>query len=83
MQMLLEGPKEGWVNVDVMLSPDEINELISLLEMIRDDPDQHFHLNSDFQGPGGVGQITFSQSEPGDEGNSTLSGRAYLPGESI
>ena len=39
------------------LSNGEIDHLISLLQKIRSDNDQHFHFSSDWEGKPGVGNI--------------------------
>jgi hypothetical protein len=71
----------GWFEIEVGLQRAEIDELIDLLKMIRDDPDQHFHLTTLRQNPSGNGQLTFYQHPHGEYHNGSLSGRSFLPGE--
>lgn len=83
MRFRLEDWHNGWYEVEVCLRSDEIDEFIDRLRMVQADPEQHFHLNSDFSGDGGVGKLTFCQQGPDEAGNAALSSRAYVPGEII
>ena len=47
MKAELEKWKEGWQGISLGLRNDEIEHLISLLQEIRKDNDQHFHISSD------------------------------------
>ena len=55
MRALLEDWNNGWAEVEVGLSISDIDRLIALLEMMKAEPDQHFHATSDFVGAGGIG----------------------------
>lgn len=83
MRAKLEDWKNGWMGLELGLSRDEIDELIRLLRMIQEDPDQHFHITSDYKADGGLGDITLYLKEPGEEDNLILGGRALAPGEEI
>ncbi|SFS16950.1 hypothetical protein SAMN05216570_3427 [Dyella sp. OK004] len=65
------------------LSSSDIDRLIGLLQMIKADPDQHFHATSDFVGKGGIGKITFYIQQPEEADNLSIDGRALGVGESI
>ena len=82
MHAKLDDWKNGWMGLELGISRDEIDELIRLLRMIREDPDQHFHITSDYEADGGLGDITLYLKEPGEEDNLRLGGRALAPGES-
>jgi hypothetical protein len=49
--------KTGWYGISISLGLDEIDTLIELLNGLKEDNEQHFHLSSDFSGEGGVGDI--------------------------
>ena len=46
----------GWHGVELALNKKEIDHLISLLEGLKHDPDQHFHISSDYEGSGEIGR---------------------------
>lgn len=83
MRASLEDWNNGWTEVEVSLSAADIDRLISLLQMIKAAPDQHFHATSNFVGTGGIGQITFQIQQPDETDNLSLGGRAMGEGESI
>ncbi|HTZ41487.1 MAG TPA: hypothetical protein VMB77_15135 [Syntrophales bacterium] len=57
MYVEIEDFKTGWYGITVGLSKAEINKLIERLEFLRDNNDQHFHIRSNYEGIGGVGDI--------------------------
>jgi hypothetical protein len=83
MRAALEDWNNGWVEVEMGLSSKDIDRLIGLLQMIKADPDQHFHATSDFVGTGGIGKVTFYIQQPEEADNLSLGGRALGPGEEI
>jgi hypothetical protein len=83
MRVTSEDWKNGWFGVDIELSLINIDHLIEMLKMLKEHPDQHFHISSDFKGTGGVGQLTFSIQSHDSVDNTEMSSRAYLPGEKI
>jgi len=83
MRAALEDWNNGWTEVEVSLSTQDIDRLIALLQMIKADPDQHFHATSNFVGTDGIGQITFQIQQPNEEDNCSLGGVAMGEGESI
>jgi hypothetical protein len=54
-----------------------------LLQIIKADPDQHFHASSNFVGVGGIGQITFQVQQPNEMDSLSLGGQVLGAGESI
>jgi hypothetical protein len=83
MRALLEDWNNGWAEVEVGLSISDIDRLIALLEMMKAEPDQHFHATSDFVGAGGIGQITFQIQQLNETDNLSLGSRALGAGELV
>lgn len=83
MRVEIEDWKNGWSGISVGLDLNEIDCLVDLLKMIKDDPDQHFHISSDYKETGGIGDITFFIKAEEQKHNMSLSGRALAPGENI
>ena len=83
MRASLEDWNNGWVEVEMGLSRSDIDRLIGLLQMIKADPDQHFHATSDFVSAGGIGKVTFYIQQPEELDNLSLGGRALGAGESV
>jgi len=79
----MENWKNGWYGIGIGLEPDEIDSLIELLQMIKNDPEQHFHLSSEFEGEGGVGDIEIYVKEEKTENNMKLLGKAIAPGGEV
>jgi hypothetical protein len=83
MRVNLEDWKNGWFGIELAISAPEIDCLISLLRELEADPDQHFHISSDYKAAGGVGDIqVFVKSEDATD-NLFLSGTALQPGDEI
>jgi hypothetical protein len=79
----IEDWKNGWFGIDLGLRREEIADLIQSLNMLINEPDQHFHLDSNYKGTGGIGQITFYVKSNEEEDDVSLGSRAYSPGEVI
>ncbi len=79
----IEDWKNGWYGIGIGLEPKEIDSLIELLQMIKKDPEQHFHLSSKYEGDGGVGDIEIYIKEEKQKNNMGLLGKALGPGEEI
>ncbi len=79
----IENWNNGWYGVRLELSVAEIDRLIGLLTNIRNAPEQHFHMSSDYAGSGGLGDIEVSVSETNSIGNMSVSGLAMASGDSI
>ena len=69
----------GWYGVSLGLSTAEIDRLIALLTKLRADPEQHFHISSDYEGAGGLGDIEIYVAPAGTANNLQLSGLAVAP----
>jgi len=83
MKAELENWKEGWQGVSLGLRNDEIDVFISLLQEIRKDDDQHFHISSDCEGNPGLGGIEIYVKAESEEDNMYFSSLAKAPGEEI
>jgi hypothetical protein len=83
MHSKLNDWKNGWFGVELSLKKEEIDRVISLLEMLKQEPDQHFHLSSDGKESGGVGDIEISVQSPNEVSNMMTMGKAIAPGSPI
>ena len=71
MNVNLEDFKTGWYGVTIGLNTQEIDRLIDALTAIKKDK-SHFHLRSEFDGDGGVGDIEIYWEENDISSNMTL-----------
>lgn len=49
MRTKLNDWKNGWYGIELSLKKEEVDRVISLLQTIKEDPDQHFHISSDYK----------------------------------
>jgi hypothetical protein len=54
-----------------------------LLQELKADPEQHFHISSDYKGTGGVGDIEVFVKPDDSPDNLFLSSTALQPGDEI
>lgn len=59
MYVELEDFKTGWYGIGIGLREKEIDILIEQLIRLKADKKQHFHISSEFEGDGGVGDMEF------------------------
>ncbi len=78
-----ENWNNGWFGVRLSASPKEIERLIAQLQKLLDDPNQHFHISSDYKADSGLGDIEISVKSDLESDNLFLSGLALAPGEEI
>lgn len=83
MHVTLQDWKNGWCGIEVALSAVEIDRLIELLRKLQEAPEQHFHISSDYKGPGGVGDIEVFIKPDTEPDNMFLTGEALNPGAAI
>ena len=83
MYSKLEDWKNDFFGIELGLSLNEIDELIELLQMIKADDEQHFHISSDYKEKGGIGDIVISQRYEGQKDNIFISGKALASGEEV
>lgn len=58
MRADIENFKTGWYGITIGMKTQQIDCLIAALEKMKS-TQSHFHLRSDFEGSGGVGDIEF------------------------
>jgi hypothetical protein len=73
--------KNGWFGLGLGLAPAEVDALIARLHRLKADPEQHFHITSEHNGTGGVGDIEIFVDRAALPGNMRLSSLALAPGE--
>jgi hypothetical protein len=79
----LESWPSGWYGLRLSLRPAEIERLISLLQTLQEDPEQHFHISSKYEGEPSLGDIEISVAGPSEPANMWLSGLALAPGTEL
>jgi len=57
MYVIIENFKTGWHGITIGIKHDEIDILIERLNLIKNKPEQHFHISSNYVGDGGIGDI--------------------------
>lgn len=83
MRVTLEDWKNGWCGIQVAISPPEIDRLIALLQELKADSQQHFHISSDYKASGGIGDMEIFVKSDDETDNLFLSGTALQPGDEI
>ena len=83
MHSKLDDWKNGWFGVQLGLKREEIDRVIALLQMLKEEPDQHFHLSSDYKGNGGLGDIEVFVQPADQISNMESPGKALAPGEHV
>lgn len=79
MHASIEDLKNGWFEIHLSVKPEEIEILISRLILLKNTSYKHFHIQSDFSGPGGIGDIEFDLQGKDQENNMAISGFAISP----
>lgn len=78
MYVEIDDFETGWYGMRISVRKNEIDILIEQLRQLKKDENKHFHISSDYEGEGGVGDIEFSvQGEEKD--NMSISGFAISP----
>lgn len=83
MHVNVEDWKNGWYGIGIGMDQEEIDTFIELLQMIKRDPAQHFHISSEYEGKGGIGDIEIYIKEQKQKSNMSLLGKALGPGDEI
>ena len=83
MNAELEDWKNGWHGLRLALTHEEIDKIVRLLQSIQADPEQHFHLSSDYKADGGLGDIEVSLKDASQPDNLFIWGVAQPPGATI
>lgn len=79
----IEKWEEGWQGLALGLSIEEIDHFISLLQEIRNDNEQHFHIQSKWEGEAGLGDIEIYVKNKNQKDNMHFSSLAIEPGIEI
>jgi hypothetical protein len=82
MRAKLNDWNNGWLGIELGIPSSEIDHLVALLQNIKSNPEQHFHLSSDYRGDGGLGDIEIYIQADDEISNLKLSGLALAPEES-
>lgn len=59
MNVTREDFESGWTDISIGLKPNEIDQLIALLQSLKEDPTTHFHIGSEFKDESRVSDIEF------------------------
>jgi hypothetical protein len=78
MFVTIESYKTGWYEISIGIGPNEIDLLIKQLTQLKKDPDQHFHITSDYEGESGIGDIEFYIQDD-RKSNMAITGAAISP----
>lgn len=79
MRIQYDDFETGWIQLHVGIRHEEIDSLIELLKTLKSDPHQHFHISSDYQGDGGIGDIEFYIQGCNEQDNMMMTGLAVIP----
>lgn len=77
MQSKLSDWKNGWFGLELVLQPEEIDDLIGKLKMLKEERGQHFHLSSDYKAESGLGDIEISVAESKGGCNLFIGSKAF------
>lgn len=83
MHSSIEDWKNGWQGIELAITSQEIDKLIELLTMLKANPEQHFHISSDYKASGGIGEITMYLKNNEQQHNLYLSGLALASGDEV
>ncbi len=83
MHTKLEHWKDGWVGIELGIREEEIDSLIGLLTMLKNEPDQHFHISNEYKEESGVGDIEIYVQPEDQKSNMVIFGKAIAPDDSI
>ncbi len=75
--------QEGWQGISIGLSNEEVDQFILLLQNIKDDNDQHFHISSNWEGEPGIGDIEIYIKDKSQKSNMSFSSLAIEPGGEV
>jgi hypothetical protein len=69
----------GWYGVTIGIRNDEIDMLIERLNFMKNEKEQHFHITSNYEGEGGIGDIEIYLIEEDQKSNMFITGYAIIP----
>jgi len=80
MKVTMEDLKNGWYDVSIGLKRVDVKELINLLNsLLNTKGNQHFHLESNYSGKGGIGDIEIYLDEDDASDNISFTSLAISP----
>ncbi len=79
MNVEMDDFKTGWYGIAIGIKPDEIDMLIGRLISIKNKSNQHFHITSDYEGEGGIGDIEIYLSDENRKSNMFITGYDIAP----
>lgn len=79
----IEKWKEGWQGISLGLTNEEIDQLILLLQDIKNDNEQHFHITSNWEGEPSIGDIEIYIKDEKQKSNMNISSLAIEPNTEI
>jgi len=71
MKVEIEDFNTGWFGLVIGIKNSEIDQLINALKKMKES-NGHFHLRSDYEGSGGVGDIEFYSQDEKEKNNMEL-----------
>jgi hypothetical protein len=78
MRVEIEDFKTGWYGIALGIRADEIDVLIERLKLIKKEQ-QHFHIASDYEGEGGIGDIEIYLLQEDERNNMAITSPAITP----
>lgn len=69
----------GWIQMFLSLKEEDIDSFIEMLTVLKDRPESHFHITSDYEGESGVGDIEISCQGEDQKDNMQISGLDIEP----
>lgn len=79
MKLTREDFETGWTEVAMGLSSHEVDRLIQMLQLIKQDPNQHFHCSSNHEDDSRIAGVDFYIKQATDSDNATIVGPAIEP----
>ena len=83
MHIEVERWSDGKLGLSLGMCKEEVRALVSALQVIAADPEQHFHISSTGKAESAVGSIEVYIKTPAEPDNVSLSSLALGPGEEI
>jgi hypothetical protein len=75
----IERYSNNWLELSLAIREDEIDKLIMLLQHLKQDTSQHFHLGGDYKGKGGIADIEIGIQPKNVNDNLKIIGLAIPP----
>jgi len=69
MKAEIEDFQTGWYGLSLGINKNDVDNLIERLIYIKNNSNEHFHISSNYDGEGGVGDIEFYILDENEEDN--------------